>query len=324
MKLNEIRTFVAVAEAQSVQEAGNRLGLTQSAVSRLIQRLEAELGVTLFDRQTKPLALTRDGEMALAHARRVLKATDDLSDAFAGSAKPTGLLRLGVAHVLTTLATHRPLDTLRAAFPGLTVRIHSDWSTPLMEQVRNGTLDGAVVLLCEGQSPPDDLDATCISLEPVRIIAPAHLADQEMPDREMPDREMPDRQHWTLPAMNALGWVLQPDGCRYRSAMTGALALHGLPLNVTVEAFDQSLLLSLVARGVGFSLAPPRLVTASAQAVGLRFLDCPDFSLTVSVWLARARFTGRIGPVFDLLEDSLLSLLPPPASVAEPFHSAAE
>jgi len=307
MKLNEIRTFVAVAEAQSVQEAGNRLGLTQSAVSRLIQRLEAELGVTLFDRQTKPLALTRDGELAQAHARRVLKASDDLSDAFAGSAQPKGLLRLGVAHVLTALAAHRPLDTLRAAFPGLTLRLHSDWSTPLMEQVRNGTLDGALVLLGDGQSPPEDLVGIRISQEPVCIIAAAETAG---------------REPLTLPAMNAVGWVLQPDGCKYRSAMTRALARHAQPLNVTVEAFDQTLLVSLVARGVGFGLAPLRLIAPTAHAAQVRAVDIPDFSLTVAVWLVRARFTGRIGPVFDVLKDSLLDQLSTP--IPEALHSAAE
>ncbi|MBP2294902.1 LysR family transcriptional regulator [Azospirillum rugosum] len=308
MKLNEIRTFVAVAEAQSVQEAGNRLGLTQSAVSRLIQRLEAELGVALFDRQTKPLVLTRDGEQALAHARRVLQATDDLSDAFAAVTRPRGLLRLGVAHVLTTLTAHQPLDTLRAAFPDLTVRLHSDWSTPLMEQVRNGTLDGAVVLLYEGQVPPEDLAATCVGREPVSIIAP------------------PGRRDPTIHDMNALGWVLQPDGCRYRTSLTELLARHGLPLNIAVEAFDQSLLVSLVARGVGYGLAPLRLIAPVTRATPISTVNVPDFDLTVAVWLVRARFTGRIGPVFDALEDSLRAELPSrfPSPSLPVLHSAAE
>ena len=309
MKLNELRTFVAVAEAQSVQEAGNRLGLTQSAVSRLIQRLEAELGVTLFDRQTKPLALTRDGELALAHARRVLKASDDLSDAFAGTAAPRGMLRLGVAHVLTALAAHRPLDTLRAAFPDLAVRLHSDWSTPLMEQVRNGTLDGALVLLGDGQLPPDDLVGIRVSQEPVHIIA---------------SRESFGPEPLTLPAMNAVGWILQPDGCKYRNAMTHALARHGLPLNVTIEAFDQTLLIALVARGVGFGLAPMRLIASTPHAAQVRTVDIPEFSLNVAVWLVRARFTGRIGPVFDRLEISLRDQLATPVPTPMPLHSAAE
>lgn len=287
MKLNEIRTFIAVADAQSVQEAGNRLGLTQSAVSRLIQRLEAELGVVLFDRQTKPLALTRDGELALAHARRILAATSDFADAFAGSAEPRGLLRLGMAHVLTALTTGRPLDELRAGFPGLTLRLHADWSNPLIEQVRTGTLDGAVVLLCEEQAPPDDLPVRRIGTEPVSIIA------------------APDDGTTDLTAMNQRGWVLQPNGCRYREALHQALAPFGLQPNVTVEAYDQSLLVSLVTRGVGYGLAPMGLIAPIPEAATVRPLDLPNFRMSVTIWLIQARATGRIAPAFDQLEEAL-------------------
>ncbi|MFD1623698.1 LysR family transcriptional regulator [Azospirillum griseum] len=308
MKLNEIHTFVAVAEAQSVQEAGRRLGLTQSAVSRLIQRLEAELGVTLFDRQTKPLTLTRDGDLALAHARRILNAATDLSDAFAGSADPQGLLRLGMAHVLTTLTAGPPLDELRAAFPGLTIRLHADWSTPLMEQVRSGALDGAVVLLCEGQSPPDDLPCQRLGTEPVSVIASVARAAAGP---------------WSLEAMNRVGWVLQPDGCRYRTALAAALTPLGQRPNVTVESFDQSLLLSLVARGIGFGLAPLRLLGDDRVAERVRPVDAPDLRPSVTVWLVTARVVGRLNAVFDRLERSLTAQMAPAA--ADPLlYSAAE
>ncbi|BAI72639.1 HTH-type transcriptional regulator [Azospirillum sp. B510] len=312
MKLNEIRTFIAVADAQSVQEAGNRLGLTQSAVSRLIQRLEAELGVTLFDRQTKPLALTRDGELALAHARRTLAAASDFADAFAGSAEPRGLLRLGTAHVLTALTAGRPLDELRAGFPGLTLRLHADWSNPLIEQVRAGTLDGAVILLCEDQPPPDDLPVRRIRTEPVSVIAAPNDATAD------------------LAAMNRRGWVLQPNGCRYREALHQALSPLGLQPNVTVEAYDQSLLVSLVARGVGFGLAPMGLIAPIPQAATVRPLDLPDLRMAVTIWLIQSRTTGRVAPAFDRLEDSLRRELvnggmPGRAQEALPLlHSAAE
>lgn len=306
MKLNEIHTFVTVAEAQSVQEAGRRLGLTQSAVSRLIQRLEAELGVTLFDRQTKPLTLTRDGDLALAHARRILNAATDLSDAFTDATAPKGLLRLGVAHVLASFTAGTPLDELRAAFPGLTIRLHSNWSNPLMEEVRGGALDGAVVLLCEGQSPPDDLPSQCLGTEPVSVIASVARAAAGP---------------WSLEAMNRVGWALQPDGCRYRNALGAALAPLGQRPNVTVESFDQSLLLSLVARGVGFGLAPLRLLGDHDLAGRVRPVDAPDLRPTVSVWLVTARVVGRLNAVFDRLENSLITQMAP----ADPLlYSAAE
>jgi DNA-binding transcriptional LysR family regulator len=306
MKLNEIRTFVAVAEAQSVQEAANRLHVTQSAVSRLIQRLEAEIGATLFDRQTKPLMLTRDGQVALAHARRVLEAVEGLGEVFAGSGQPAGILRLGSSHVLARTIAGEPLDTLRASFPSLTVRLHSDWSDALLAQLASGALDGALVLQPVGDDAPRDLEGCRLALEEVRVVGtPALIAGHGR----------------TLEAMNAIGWVLQPEGCGYRTALERALEKCRLSINVAVEAFDQELLLSLAARGVGFGVGPLRLVRGTEAGARLAPVEVEGFRLTVAVWLLRARHSGRLTPVFDALEGSLLRQLRRPLDLV---HSAAE
>lgn len=301
MKLNEIRTFVAVAEHRSVQEAANRLHLTQSAVSRLIQRLEGELGVALFDRQTKPLLLTRDGEVALAHARRVLKASTEMADAFADAGRPTGTLRLGSSHVLARLTAGEPLDRLRSTFPGLTLRLHTDWSVNLMAEVASGALDGALTLLPANGTPPKDLASHRLALEQVHIVGTPELAA---------------RTPRTMAAMNEVGWVVQPDGCGYRHALTQALARDGAALNVAVEAFDQELLLSLAARGVGFGVGPLRLL-CPPLAGKLVPIDVDGFRLTIAIWLVRGRHSGRLDAVFDALEDCFNSEL-------APYHSAAE
>ncbi|PWC54773.1 LysR family transcriptional regulator [Azospirillum sp. TSO22-1] len=307
MKLNEIRTFVAVAEAQSVQEAANRLHLTQSAVSRLIQRLEAEVGATLFDRQSKPLALTRDGETALAHARRVLEAVDGLGEAFAGSGQPAGILRLGATHVLSRLLSGDALDDVRSSFPGLTVRLSSDWSNALLDQLDGGALDGALVLTAEDGRPRAELQGRRLSQEEISVVGAPDLVA---------------RTRGSLAAMNAVGWVLQPEGCRYRTTLTETLHRAGLRLNVAVESFDQELLLNLAARGVGFGTGPLRLVEGTPLAARLRPVAVDGFRLTVGVWLVRARHSGRLDRVFDGLERSLLRrLAPQPLGLV---HSAAE
>lgn len=302
MKLNEIRTFVAVAEAQSVQEAANRLRLTQSAVSRLIQRLEAEVGTTLFDRQSKPLLLTRDGQVALAHARRVLEAVEGLGDAFAGSGQPAGILRLGATHVLTRLLSGDALDDLRTAFPGLTVRLSEDWTSTLLDQLDSGALDGALVLTAVDGAPRAELQGHRLTLEEVSVVgAPDLIA----------------RAQGSLAAMNSVGWVVQPEGCRYRTALSETLQRAGLSINVAVEAFDQELLLSLAARGIGFGMGPLRLIEGTPMATRLRPVPVDGFRLTVAVWLVRARYSGRLARVFDTLEASLLQQF-------HPLHSAAE
>ena len=77
--------------------------MTRSAVSRVVQRLELELGATLFDRQTKPLILTYDGRIAHEHGERVLNVTKAFSEALAPNAEPSGILRIGTAHMFAEL-----------------------------------------------------------------------------------------------------------------------------------------------------------------------------------------------------------------------------
>ncbi len=300
LKLNEIQAFIAVAEAQSVQEAANRLHLTQSAVSRLIQRLETDLGTVLFDRQTKPLSLTRDGQTALGHCRRILKSVGDFADAFTDDTTPQGVLCFGSSHVLARMLTGAPLDTLRQRFPALTLRLLSEWSGPIIELIRNGQLDGGVVVLPAGSSPPADLTTERLTVEEVRgVSTPALLA----------------RHGRTLAGMNEAGWVLQPEGCCYRDALTRALERENLSLNVLVEAYDQDLLLSLAGRGVGFTLAPTRLF--HNPGTSLVSFEVERFAITIAVWLVRARQRGRMDRVFDVLTDELMQEI-------APYHSAAE
>jgi len=71
MKLNQLRTFVAVADSGGVARAAARLNLTQSAASRQISALEIELGVPLFDRVGRRVQLTSEGEDLLRRSRRL-------------------------------------------------------------------------------------------------------------------------------------------------------------------------------------------------------------------------------------------------------------
>ncbi len=77
MSLDQIRTFVAVAEAGSMTAAASRLHLTQPPLSRQLASLEDELRTRLFERQARGMRLMPAGEAFLVHARRILAAVDD-------------------------------------------------------------------------------------------------------------------------------------------------------------------------------------------------------------------------------------------------------
>ncbi|GAB4224681.1 MAG: LysR family transcriptional regulator [Kiloniellaceae bacterium] len=294
MKISEIRAFLAVAEAGSMHAAAARLNLTQPAVSRLIQRLEAELGTVLFDRSTKPPTLTPAGQQALAHGRRVLQALDDLSGSVADDAEPRGPFRLGVSLGLSQLVLNDPLDILRQGFPQLMFQVSSDWSGDLLKQVENNSMNAAVVLTSDRGEP--------VSTAPVRRVGVDRLMVVAARDSTVP-------AHATLADLAGHGWVLHPEGCSYRTAMQHALTRAGAPFSVAVEAFDQELLLSLAARGNGLGLVPSCLLRHSAYTDRLRCLEVPDFDYTLAVWVARGRFIGSLGRVVDTLEAALQAML---------------
>ncbi len=294
MKISEIRAFLAVAEAGSMHGAAARLNLTQPAVSRLVQRLEAELGAVLFDRSSKPPTLTPAGRQALAQGHRVLQALDDLSGSVAEDSEPRGSFRLGVSLGLSQLVLNDPIDILRRDFAALLFQVSSDWSGDLLKEVESNAMSAAVVLSREGSEPATALPLRKVGVDRLMVVA-AKSAD------------MPARA--TLAELARFGWVLHPEGCSYRSALKRAFAQAGAPFTVAVEAFDQELLLSLAARGNGLGVVPTCLLRHSGYSDRLKSIEVPDLDYRLAVWIARSRFIGSLAPVVDALEAALQDML---------------
>jgi DNA-binding transcriptional LysR family regulator len=97
LDLTAVRAFVAVVDAGGVTKASGFLNLTQSAVSMQLKRLEESIGVALFDRSARRLALTGAGEQMLGYARRLLDLNDEVLGRLTAT-DYTGQITLGVPH----------------------------------------------------------------------------------------------------------------------------------------------------------------------------------------------------------------------------------
>lgn len=119
--LREFKTFVAVARDGTFTGAGRQLGLTQSAVSAQIRRLEDHLGVTLFDRSGKAAVLNAHGRELLPQAEELLALAEGMVNQAGG--RVSGVLRIGaIASVQQDLLVHA-LKPFRAAYPDVRVRV---------------------------------------------------------------------------------------------------------------------------------------------------------------------------------------------------------
>jgi len=149
MDIEELRTFVEVADAKGVTTAARRLGLSKSIVSRRLARLEADLGVQLLARTTRGTALTEAGIAFRDHAANICAEIDLAQETMQPDSGLRGRLR--VSAPLTFGATHFApvLTALAQQHPEL--HVHASYSDHMTDLIANG-FDCAIWYGCRSAS----------------------------------------------------------------------------------------------------------------------------------------------------------------------------
>ena len=146
MELRRLRYFVAVAEELHFRRAAERLHLAQPALSQQVRKLEVELGVDLFHRTKRGVALTSAGAVFLDEARRLLRHADEAART-ARNARTGAAGRLRVGHVADAIpaALPRAIAAFAAHNPGIEIVPEAMQARRAVEDVRVGRLDLAIV-----------------------------------------------------------------------------------------------------------------------------------------------------------------------------------
>jgi len=147
MELRHLRYFVIVAEEQNATRAAARLHVSQPPLSRQIRDLEDELGVELFRRTAKSLALTEAGKIFLNEARAILLRVDQAIDTVRTVANTSrGTLHVGYAPSLTVRLLPKTLMLFERAHPGVRVSLHDLSSEECIQRLAAGKIDLALTV----------------------------------------------------------------------------------------------------------------------------------------------------------------------------------
>lgn len=147
MELRHLRYFVIVAEEQNVTRAAARLHVSQPPLSRQIRDLEAELGVELFRRTAKSLALTEAGKIFLSEARAILLRVDQAVETIRTVANPRReTLHVGYAPSLTVRLLPRTLVIFERDHPGVRISLHDLSSEECIRRLSTGKIDLALTV----------------------------------------------------------------------------------------------------------------------------------------------------------------------------------
>lgn len=174
MELRQLEYFVAVAADLNFSRAAERIHVVQSALSASVSRLEKELGVELFDRSKRQIALTPAGEVFLQHARDVMhtaaRARSSVED---HRGQLTGTVTLGTLMSWGALDLPAALEEFRRLHPLVTVRLRQSLtgSAGHLDAIANGQMDLALVSV---PSPPSEQIALLkLTQEPMVLLCEA-------------------------------------------------------------------------------------------------------------------------------------------------------
>jgi DNA-binding transcriptional LysR family regulator len=175
MRLEQLQAFLAVTETGSFQKAAQRCGVTQSAISRQIQALEADLGAPLFHR-TAQAKLTISGDLLLPRARKICQewqtAMQDVAQLMAGK-QP----ELCVAAIHSVCSHHLPpvLQQFCRDYPNVQLRVTALGSDRALKVLKDGLVDLAIVMNNRFLTMSPEMVVQILYEEPIKVlIAAAH------------------------------------------------------------------------------------------------------------------------------------------------------
>jgi DNA-binding transcriptional LysR family regulator len=268
----QIEIFSAVATHLSYTQAAKKLHLTQPAVSMQVRQLEDLIGMPLFERLGRRIALTEAGQELLAYARRVSQLLEEAGDVLEGL---QGGVRGHLALSVVTTANHfttRLLAAFTAEYPDITFSLDVTNRRTLLDQLASHAAD----LIIMGQPPESPGLAGEAFLEnPLVVVA---SADHPLLKRRGP---------LTPEELRGQTFVVREQGSGTRTAMERFFAEHGISLETPMEFTSNEAIKHAVEAGLGLGLVSRHTLRNELELGVLKILPVEGMPLKRSWYLVR-------------------------------------
>jgi LysR family transcriptional regulator, nitrogen assimilation regulatory protein len=240
--LAAVRAFLSAAEFKNLTRTAEVLGMSQPSLSRILASLEKELGVALFVRSRRGVQLTEAGARFRARASGIVRQMDGLvSELRTREVSPTGRVAVGLPVVMTELMSAPLASWFTREMPRARLSVHEGISDEMEFELSLGRLDLALLISTDTRSRNLEIDP--IASEQVYLHGPKGSG---------------------YDAKRAVGWnalsdtplILPRQSNFLRRKIEEASKRHGFVLDVIMEINTPSLILSLVERGIGFTVLP--------------------------------------------------------------------
>lgn len=243
LDIDQLRTFVAIADTGSFTRAADIVCKTQSAVSMQMKRLEERVGRALFAREGRASRLTDDGERLLDYARRIVRLNSECVASFADH-ELVGRVRLGLPDDYADRYLPEILASFSRSNPRAEVTVVCEPTPMLADRVQGGELDLAIITHVDGRSASE-----VVRVEQLLWVSSArHGVHEETP----------------------LPLALGRHTCTWRSAAAAALTEKNRTFRVAYVSWNSTAVTAAVMAGLAVSVLPESAVRTGMRILGAR------------------------------------------------------
>lgn len=270
--LDNVQTFLALAQELNFRRTADRLNLDQSALSRRIQKLEHSLGFRLLERTTREVSLTQAGQRFYDDNAHLMRAyADAVQSARRIAEGKSGNLRVAYMAFAATELMPSAVARFRRAHPHVDVRLQYIRTQGQKIALANDEIDIGYMI---GPFDHRDYQSIQLSSETLYVVTPRNhplLLRPTITAADLADQDiiLGDMREWE----------------EYRWRLDDMFSGEGVALKIAIEASNTLALLGLVAAGLGVTIYPESLIGFLGRNVEVRPIMNPNFrSKTILVW----------------------------------------
>jgi DNA-binding transcriptional LysR family regulator len=277
LSLDNLRTFVTVVDLGGYAKAGEKIGLSQPAVSLQIKRLEQQLSKRLFAKQGQRQVVNQDGLRLYKTAQAML----DLNDGILRQFQPTSLkgrLRLGIPSEFATTLLPSIIGEFGKLYPDVSLEVTSALSKSLLEDEALSGFDLVMALV----DPDTEVDGQVLLIDELVWVGDRSLANPQ----------------------STLSLVLAPDGCVYRSRVISKLKQQTQQWRISYTNADLSGITAAIKQGLGISALAKSSVPKQLDII--RHKHLPELgTIKICLFTGNSQHPQASGKLAEFIESKL-------------------
>jgi LysR family hydrogen peroxide-inducible transcriptional activator len=290
LTLRQLRYVEALARHRHFGRAADACAISQPALSMQIKEVEEELGTELFERGMRQVRLTGFGQEVLLRIHDILRSTDELGDlARASHKKLSGRFRIGVIPTIAPYLLPTIIRDLTGMYPDLDVHVRETLTGKLIEELKEGRLDTAIVAL-----PVSEPVLTEISLftENFVLIRPSTDEGKPVPNRE---------------ALCAMRLLLLEEGHCFREQALSFCDMRSMSPRELLDGSSLSTLVQMVSAGIGVTLVPEMALAVETRSapVSIARFKSPQPSRTIGmIWRRTSPLAEQLRQISEVVRSA--------------------